>query len=247
MANVRDFIPNATAFMTLPIEERAQVLLRYIAAVLAHGRAHRGNLTMRDNLAPVAEGVDVRDLQIAVMEAWVWLEREILILPTPDTHGDGWVIMTKRGRDLLESASPVEWRASEVFRERSADLDPELVAETGAAFRRADFTRAVGNAFLTVELRIRRLARVTDERVNPGDLMAREFNDGGSLRIPGQPDSQAKAVRMLFQGAMLRFRNPHLHGSEPVSTAAEAVRLIQFADLLLAIAAEHAAGANPTV
>lgn len=233
--------------MALPLEERAQVLLKYIAAVLAHGRAHRGNLTMRDSLAPVASGADVRDLQIAVMEAWVWLEREILILPTPDAHGDGWVIMTKRGRELLEHGSPIEWKASETLREQSVSMDPELASEIGAAFRRADFTRAVGNAFLTVELRVRRLARVTDERIDPGDLMAREFNDGGKLRIPTQHDSQAKAVRMLFQGAMLRFRNPHLHGSEPVATAAEAVRLIQFADLLLTLAAEHAASGSPRV
>jgi hypothetical protein len=33
----------------------------------------------------------------ALMEAWLWLEREGLIAPDPDKGGQGWVFVTRRG------------------------------------------------------------------------------------------------------------------------------------------------------
>jgi hypothetical protein len=138
----------------------------------------------------------------------------------------------------------VAWSAAGLLLRET--LDPELASEIGAAWRRGNFTRAVGNAFLTVELRVRKLSGIGDEKINPQDLMGKVFADKGALRHPAHDKSKAEAVRALFQAAMGRYRNPHLHDSESVETAAAGMRRIQFADLLLTTAEDHAKAARST-
>ena len=167
----------------------------------------------------------------------MWLERELLIAPSPEQDRD-WVFLTERGRAFLDHPAPLEWTAAELLLREH--LDPEVAADIGPPFRQGKFTRAVGLAFLRVELRVRALAGIGESRVQPVDLMAMAFKDDGPLRDPGEGPAEAKAVRELFQGAMGRFRNPHLHEQRSVNSPGEAIRRIQLADLLLALAEAHA-------
>ena len=45
-------------------------------------------------------------LRQALMEAWVWLEHEGLLVPKPGTQGE-WLIISRRGRQLRTGAFPI--------------------------------------------------------------------------------------------------------------------------------------------
>ena len=48
------------------------------------------------------------------MEAWVWLEREILIAPEPGKRDD-WVFITRRGRKLANAEAVESYRKANLL------------------------------------------------------------------------------------------------------------------------------------
>ena len=251
MPQLNQHIHSVPGFLAMQVEERARVLLQFINAHFPKAQSvHRKNILNVDALRGwLVNREELGPLRSALTEAWIWLEREILVAPHPDQDRD-WVYVTERGQTFLQRGSAVEWNAAGLLlRER---LDPVLAEEIGAAFRRGDFTRAVGNAFLTVELRVRKLANIGDANVKPRDLAWLAFRPEdppsgkppGRIADPVEEKDEAEGTCDLFSGAMRRFRNPHLHARLPVNTAEEAIRLIQFADLLLTMAEDHAEAAK---
>jgi hypothetical protein len=85
MANIQDYIKDPGIFLSLPVEERAHVLMQYIVAYLSSNRSvHRNNTVNPSTLRQQFPGFPLERLQTSMTEAWIWLEREILIAPKPE-------------------------------------------------------------------------------------------------------------------------------------------------------------------
>src|SRR5688572_4615536 len=102
-----ELIPDPTALLTLEPEELAGVVLQHLTS-----QGPRASDLNRYNfgLEHTVSGYP-RDKQEAaskaLMEAWVWLEREGLLAPRPGDSGD-WVFITRRGQQV---ASPERLKA----------------------------------------------------------------------------------------------------------------------------------------
>lgn len=100
MASLKDLLPDADALLSLEPEELAGYVLEYLNGLAADdGRLNRHNFhlpqTVRDY--PIDRQQQVLD---ALMEAWVWLEHEGLLIPTRDE----WRRISRRGRALRTRA-----------------------------------------------------------------------------------------------------------------------------------------------
>lgn len=234
MPQINSFVESIRTFLDMGAEDRAHVLLRFI---IAHPR--RVSLPGQSDLQrafPHARYLEYGEFESALREAVQYLEREQII--QSDDHRDFYT--TARAWEFMNDTP-----GHIAMLEREA-LDPELAGDVAPSWRRRDFTRAVGIAFLAVELRVRKLAAIGDQKIDPQALMGKVFGDGGALRHPGHDVDKASSVRALFQAAMGRYRNPHLHDSESVKSADRALRLLQFADLLLSTAEQHAVAVKPS-
>src|SRR5215203_3462490 len=84
MSTFRDLLPDADALLNLAPEELAGVVLQCLSAIdPSHPtQLNRYNFTQPSTAAGFPE--DQQDAVLkALMEAWVWLEREGLLAPTP--------------------------------------------------------------------------------------------------------------------------------------------------------------------
>jgi len=91
-----DFFPDAEALIALEPEELAGVLLEYL---LQLGSDDEGQLSRYNFMLLNGEGRN-SNVGKALTEAWIWLEREGLLAPSPDNHGGDWVYITRRGAAL---------------------------------------------------------------------------------------------------------------------------------------------------
>ena len=89
-------------------EQLGMLILRHLCA--QGFRGNRGNfiILFRQFCSDKVDG-DTQTMAAQVMsESWMWLEREGLVAPDPDSdHRDrDWVFVTRRGRKLNESGDP---------------------------------------------------------------------------------------------------------------------------------------------
>ncbi len=198
----------------------------------ANSILNRYNFALSGNLRRWADS-DYDRLAKVLTEAWVWLEREVLIAPKPESNGD-WIFVTRRGNS---PKSPADWqtfRSSQHLRD--ADLDPVLAQKVKALFSRGDYDTAIFQAFKEVEIRVRKAARMPDASYGV-DMIRKAFDpEMGPLQEPDRPNSERQALSHLFAGAIGLYKNPLSHRELGDYDPSEAAALIYFADHLLRIA-----------
>ena len=98
--SIYSLVDDVTALLALEPEELAGVVMEYLNALPAHeqGQLNRYNFSLPHTVEeyPREQQHAVRG---ALMEAWVWLEREGLLIPKPGSEGE-WVIISRRGQKL---------------------------------------------------------------------------------------------------------------------------------------------------
>jgi uncharacterized protein (TIGR02391 family) len=171
----------------------------------------------------------------ALMEAWVWLEREGLLAPKPGTQRE-WVFVTRRGR---QAASPVALKAyqrSLLLPKRV--LQPTIAQKVWATFLRGDYDTAVFQAFKEVEVTVREVGDYSREDIGV-PLMRKAFAAGiGPLADHKAPLAEQEALAHLFAGAIGSYKNPHSHRHVPIG-AEEAFEMVVLASHLLGIVAQR--------
>ena len=93
-------LPDPEALLSLEPEELAGVVLQYLNSLSGSnsGQLNRYNFSLPHNVEQYPS--EFRDrIGRALMEAWVWLEREGLLAPKPGSQGE-WVFVTRRGQQL---------------------------------------------------------------------------------------------------------------------------------------------------
>ena len=174
---------------------------------------------------------DQQELLIyALMEAWVWLEREGLLVPKPG-EGYGWVVISRRGQKLRTREEVRLYRQSNWLPRQL--LHPRIALKVWASFLRGDYETAVFQAFKEVEVEVRKAAKCADADFGVA-LMRKAFREGGLLADDKALKAEQQALSDLFAGAIGSYKNPHSHRSVTIEST-EAAEMIVLASHLLGI------------
>src|SRR5690349_7010583 len=105
-------LPDADALLALEPEELAGPLLQ-VLSTLPESELNRYNLGLDHNVAqyPAHQRTAVSR---ALMEAWVWLEREGLLAPRPGAVGE-FVFVTRRGQQVATPEKLAAYRRANLL------------------------------------------------------------------------------------------------------------------------------------
>jgi uncharacterized protein (TIGR02391 family) len=236
MVAIHQVIPNAEELIALEPEELAPVLLQYICSSREGSSPNhplkRGNLFATGMSPANAYPQNFKDrVSEALTAAWVWLEREGLLLPAPGHQDRDWVIVSQRGRALLSKENFDAYKQSVLFPRKS--LHPSIASNTFAPFMRGHYDTVVFEAFRAVEIAVRDAAGLSHNLIGT-DLMRKAFAENvGPLTDTSLVVSEQQATSALFAGAIGLFKNPTSHRAAAISKPEDAVALVVFADYLL--------------
>lgn len=227
---VNSIIPNAEDVLALQPEELAGVVLQWWNSntVLTLNRYSWG---LNQTVSGYPEQYH-RELLQALMEAWVWMEREGLIAPKPGEAKD-WYFITRRGRQMNNREDLESYRRSNMLPKQL--LHPRIALKVWAEFMRGDYDTAVFQAFKEVEVAVRGAGGFGPNDLG-ADLMRKAFHEAsGPLTDKNNlVVSEKQALGHLFAGAIALYKNPHSHRNVQVD-APEAVELIMLASHLMKI------------
>jgi uncharacterized protein (TIGR02391 family) len=167
----------------------------------------------------------------ALMEAWMWLEREGMIAPIPAE--EGWYFITRRGKQITKATDLNAYHRADVLPKRL--LHPVIAQKVWATFLRGDYDTAVFQSFKEVEVAVRNASGLAPEDIGTA-LMRKAFDPAkGSLTDASLPQSEKEALAHLFAGAIGSYKNPHSHRTVSITDSTEAVEMIMLASHLLKI------------
>jgi uncharacterized protein (TIGR02391 family) len=244
MVSIYEMIPDPKGLLALEPEELAGVILEYLNSLAPDdGRLNRYNFSLPHTYQQYPPESH-RAIGRALMEAWVWLEREGLIAPDPNQSGGEWVFVTRRGAKVKDRTGLMSYRRASVLPREL--LHPRLATKVMAPFLRGEYDVAVFQAFKEVEVGVREAGRFEPEDIGV-KLMRAAFDPKiGPLRDPAEPEPEREATAHIFAGAIGRYKNPQSHRDAPITDAGESVELLLLASHLLRIVDARTAAAGPT-
>lgn len=179
------------------------------------------------------------ELFLAVSEAWAWLLREGLVVPSSSS---GWYVPSRRARTISSHDDMQAFVRARLL--PRAQLHEAVVTAASALFTKGQYDTAVFAAFKEVEIAVRDTASLPPGLVGE-KLMRRAFDPStGALTEPSEEDSERSALGHLFAGASGRYRNSTGHRRVDIS-AEEAVELLVLASHLLRIVGSRSSKAPP--
>ena len=165
----------------------------------------------------------------ALHEAWTWLESNVLVGRHSSQDSPNARQITRLGREAI-SGGLARLLAG---RRLGLELHPILAASVRLQFLMGEFELAAFAALREVEIRVRKLANYSDERIGV-PLMAAAFNpQTGPLTDPEAEGGEREAVMALFRGAIGTFKNPSSHRAVDYDDPTLAAEVVLLADLLL--------------
>lgn len=188
--------------------------------------------SITDPISPMERRALERKLSAAFRKAFEQLESWELIEPAEGENGkNGFIVLTEKG---VNSEALVDFGNLRQRRLLVAEmLHPELRGDVHADYLAGKFGNAVFGAFKIVEIQVRKAAHLS-EAEHGGVLMQIAFNEkNGPLTDPNESPTQQKALRLLFEGALGRFRNPEGHTDRVFADAMEPMQELMLASRLL--------------
>lgn len=234
-------IPDHEVLLSLEPEELAGVVLRLLRERDEHRTSssispHNCILEVNnDNFSPGLPSYSRearKAVQLALAEAFAWLEAQALLVPEPGGSG-GWMVLSRRARRF---ESDEDFKHFLLARRLNRDLlHPAIAEEVWLSFVRGRFATAVFEAMRAVEIAIREAAGLP-EGEHGVPMVRRAFHkDTGPLRDPSQDEGEREALMHLFAGAIGSYKNPHSHRDVPMDDPGEAMEIVMLASHLLRI------------
>ena len=236
--SMKDIFPSPEEVLKLEPEELAVFLLEYLCEVEkgSPNSLNRYNFTLQSTLGLYAEE-RYKEVSKVMTEAWIWLEREGMIAPTPGTQGE-WVFITRKGWKLRDKTDLTAYLKGTFLPEQS--LDPVLARKVRPLFIRGDYDTAIFQALKEVEIRVRNNANLPMDLVGV-ELMRKAFHsDNGPLTDKKQILAEREATSHLFAGAIGLLKNPSSHRDVDLNDPGEVAELILFSNYLIRLADRHA-------
>lgn len=229
--SVYNLLPDAEVLLSLEAEELAGVVLEHLNSLSpGSGNLNRYNFSLEHSHSgyPVSKIVEVTR---ALMEAWMWLEREGFLAPKPGDNNN-WFFVTRRGKRVSTRTGLDAYRKSQLL--PKAQLHPEIAGPCFTSFLRGEYDTAVFQAYRSLEIAIRGAAGLGPE-VYEVILARNAFNPkDGPLTDQTLVVAEREAMANLFAGALGLYKNPHGHRKIELQPD-EAAEMIIFASHLLRI------------
>jgi uncharacterized protein (TIGR02391 family) len=233
-------IPDVDVFLSLAPEEVAGVILLQLKGRFGNKQFHPenlkgelwGNTFGNQPHYPRERQVEV---QLAVSEAWAWLEANGVVVPALDSTNanNGWRVLSRRAKSFENKEQFENFLKARQLPKQM--VHPAIADRVWLSFVRGEFDTAVFQSMRAVEVAVRDAAGFSK-----GDygvpMIRRAFNpDSGPLRDLNAEPSEREALMHLFAGAIGSYKNPHSHRNVPMDDPAEAAEIVILASHLLRI------------
>ncbi|MBR1154516.1 TIGR02391 family protein [Bradyrhizobium sp. JYMT SZCCT0428] len=221
--------------LLMEVEELAGLVL--MAAKVDGNQLHQSNFT--NTLFHANQGGHKYhgrndEVEVAIAEAWNWLEVQGLLIPAPGTNGaNGWKILSRRAKKIQSAVDVTQFaKARRIPKEL---LHPRIADKVWAAFIRAEFDVAAFLAMKAVEIYVREAGGFGDGDLGTALMRSAFHEDTGPLTDKTAEKSERQARSSLFAGAIGCYKNPHSHRDVDINEPDEAMEIVLLANHLLRI------------
>ena len=231
-------IPDVDVLLSLAPEELAEVVLKISNEQSQNKQIHLQSMATYINGTPGEnDGYPQNrrnDAELAIAEAWNWLQMHGLIIPELGTNGNnGWMLFSRRAKNILANNSFKDYARSVGFPKTL--LHPSIANEVWLDVVRGDLETAVFKSFRAVEIAVREAGGYAATDIGT-PLMRKAFDKtNGPLADQQQLEAERDALAHLFAGAIGSYKNPHSHRTVTINDPTEAQEMVILASHLLRI------------
>jgi uncharacterized protein (TIGR02391 family) len=174
------------------------------------------------------------DVNLALAEAWAWLEAQGLIVPASGSNGNnGWRVLSRRARKMETEAEFASFKVARLLPKEL--LHPKIADVVWGAFMRGEFDVAAFQAMKGVEVAVRTAAGLGADLIGVKLMRPAFAPEGGPLTDMAAEGGERVGRMELFAGAIASYKNPHSHRDVNLDDPHEALEIIFLANHLLRI------------